>query len=428
MVTTDVASSNTATERLLVISADGHAGPLPAGFRPFVEARHVGRFDEYVAMIDAYDADLAQSMKAAQSSAEPKKRHPFMEMAEERNRLSGLWDPEVRVRDMDDEGIAAEIVFPQGSVPFAAYPALSDPRRPKIAFNADAELRNAGARIYNRWLADLCATNPGRHAGIAVVPIRDVPAAVAEVEWARAAGLQGGVSLPPISDDYPMYNDPVYEPFWAACEANGMPLNIHGGGNAPFYGSGPESIALILAESDFWSRRALAFLIFGGVFDRYPNLKVAITETRAAWVPSYVSMLDTIYHSPTTTMRSVLSKKPSDYFASNCFVGASFMSKQETDLRYETGVDKIMWGGDYPHIEGAWPWSRESLRKTFAGVPLDELKLMVGVNAARCYGLDVAALQKVAERIGPTAGELAVPLTEIPSPYNWAFREEGEWN
>ena len=123
-------------------------------------------------------------------------------------------------------------------------------------------------------MADLSAAHPGRHAGIAVVPIRDVQAAVVEVHWARDAGLAGGISLPPISlsGDYPMYNDPVYEPLWAACEATGMPLNIHGGGDTPFYGGGPESIALILAESDFWSRRALPFLIFGGVFDRYPDL------------------------------------------------------------------------------------------------------------------------------------------------------------
>jgi predicted TIM-barrel fold metal-dependent hydrolase len=279
-------------------------------------------------------------------------------------------------------------------------------------------------------LAALCTANPGRHAGIAVVPIRDVAAAVAEVEWASAAGLAGGISLPPISSsgDYLMYNDFVYEPFWAACQANEMPLNIHGGGDTPFYGGGAESIALILAESDFWSRRALPFLIFGGVFDRYPNLRVAITETRAGWVPSYFAMLDTIFHSATTNMSEVLSKSPSEYFASNCYVGASFMSKQESDLRHETGVSRLMWGADYPHIEGAWPWSRQSMRKTFAGVPTDELRLMVGENAARCYRLDIDALGKVADRIGPTPEELAVPLDEIPSPYNWAFREEGEWN
>jgi predicted TIM-barrel fold metal-dependent hydrolase len=420
MTATDISQ----TTRLMVVSADGHAGPLPPGYRPFVAAKHLGRFEEYLAMVEAYDAELAETL-AARAGED---RHPFTRMADERNRLSGLWDPDVRVRDMDAEGISGEVVFPQGAIPFARYPALSDPRRPRISFEPDAELRNAGPRIYNRWLAELCAANPGRHAGIAVVPIRDVDATVAEVRWARAAGLAGGISLPPISADYPMYNDAVYEPFWAACQDHDMPLNIHGGGDAPFYGSGPESIALILAESDFWSRRALAFLIFGGVFDRYPRLKVAITETRAGWVPSYCAMLDSIFHSHTTTMRHVLARSPSEYFASNCYVGASFMSQQEADLRYETGVDRIMWGADYPHIEGSWPWSGPSLRKTFAGVPTDELKLMIGENAVRCYGLDVDALRKVADRIGPTADELAVTLDEIPSPYNWAFRQEGDWN
>jgi predicted TIM-barrel fold metal-dependent hydrolase len=415
----------------MIVSADGHAGPPLGGYRPFVESRHVERFEEYAIMVDGYDAELAGSLAGAGGDEDQDgDRFPFTTMADERNRLSGLWDPDVRIRDLDADGIAAEVVFPQGSIPFARYPALSDPRRPRISFDPDTELRIAGPRIYNRWLAALCGANPGRHAGIAVVPIFDVAAAVAEVEWARQAGLAGGVSLPPISSSgsYPMYNDPVYEPFWAACQANEMPLNIHGGGDTPFYGDGPESIALILAESDFWSRRALLFLIFAGVFDRYPDLKVAITETRAGWVPSYFAMLDTIFHSATTTMRASLSRRPSEYFTSNCYLGASFMSKQEADLRHETGVSRIMWGADYPHIEGAWPWSRESLRMTFAGVPADEVRLMVGDNAARCYGLDVVALRGVADRIGPTLEELAAPLDGIPSPYNWAFRQEGDWN
>ena len=431
MTATDSSQASVTAERLMVVSADGHAGPLLPGYRPFVESKHIGRFDEYVAMVDAYDGELARTLApTARDATDTEDRYPFTTMAEERNRLSGLWDPDLRIRDMDTDGIAAEVVFPQGAIPFASYPALADPRRPRISFGADDEVRCAGARIYNRWLADLSAAHPGRHAGIAVVPIRDVPAAVAEVHWARDAGLAGGISLPPISlsGEYPMYNDAVYEPFWAACQDTEMPLNIHGGGDTPFYAGGPESIALILAESDFWSRRALPFLIFGGVFDRYPDLKVAITETRAGWVPSYFAMLDTIFHSHTTTMRHVLSKSPSEYFSSNCYVGASFMSKREADMRHQTGVDRIMWGADYPHIEGAWPWTRQSMRKTFEGVPSHELRLMVGENAARCYNLDTDMLQKVADRIGPTTAELAEPLDTIPSPYNWAFREEGDWN
>jgi predicted TIM-barrel fold metal-dependent hydrolase len=413
---------------LLVVSADGHAGPPLAGYRPYVESRLVERFDEYVAMVDAYDAELFEALARRRAHSGTKDTHPFTAMADERNRYAGLWDPDVRVRDMDADGISADVLFPQGAIPFAPYPALADPRRPRIDFATDPELLNAGPRIYNRWLADLCAANPGRHAGIAVVPIRDVTASVAEVEWARAAELRGGISLPPISTDYPMYNDPVYEPLWAACAASGATVNIHGGGGNPSYGTGPDSIALILAESDFWSRRSLAFLVFAGVFDRHPRLQVAVTETRAGWVPAYLDTLDSIFYSQVTTLRDVLARTPSEYFATSCYVGASFMSKREAEMRHDTGVDRIMWGVDYPHIEGAWPYTRESLRMTFADVPIEELRLMLGENAARCYSLDTGALQGVAARVGPTAAELSVPLDEIPSRYNWAFREIGDFS
>src|SRR6476619_270148 len=106
-------------------------------------------------------------------------------------------------------------------------------------------------------------------------------------------------------------------------------------------------------------------------------------------------MLDTIYNSPTTVMRETIAKAPSAYFASNVFVGASFMSSGEAAMRYEIGLDRIMWGADYPHIEGSWPYTRESLRKTFAGVPPHELRAMLGANAARCYTLDLGGLRDI---------------------------------
>ena len=116
---------------------------------------------------------------------------------------------------------------------------------------------------------------------------------------------------------------------------------------------------------------------------------------------------------------------PSETWARNCFLGSSFLRPSECALRYEIGVDKIMWGQDYPHAEGTYPYTTEALRNTFADVPIDEVAAMVGENAARFYGFDLDALAPIAARVGPTVDEIAVPLDEIPADaYSVAFTGE----
>jgi hypothetical protein len=81
------------------------------------------------------------------------------------------------------------------------------------------------------------------------------------------------------------------------------------------------------------------------------------------------------------------------------------------------GVEHIMWGSDFPHLEGCWPFSHEHLRLAFADVPTDEVAAMVGGNAARVYGFDLDALAPIAARVGPLVDEVARPLdsSDIPT-------------
>jgi hypothetical protein len=111
-----------------------------------------------------------------------------------------------------------------------------------------------------------------------------------------------------------------------------------------------------------------------------------------------------------------MSLKPSEYFARQCHLGASFLPPGECARRHEIGVDRIMWGSDYPHVEGSYPYSRELLRLTFAGVPEPEIEQMVAGNAARLYGFDLEQLAPIAARVGPKKSEIAVPLdlAELP--------------
>ena len=125
-----------------------------------------------------------------------------------------------------------------------------------------------------------------------------------------------------------------------------------------------------------------------------------------------------------------LSRKPSEYFATNCWIGASFMSHAEAEDRYAIGVERIMWGSDYPHAEGTWPWSTDSMRMTFQGVSEEEIRKMLGENAFNCYDLDRPALQNLAAKIGPHLKEVMTPLDTVPDggKLTWAFRATTGWS
>jgi hypothetical protein len=119
---------------------------------------------------------------------------------------------------------------------------------------------------------------------------------------------------------------------------------------------------------------------------------------------------------------SALSKLPSEYFHDNCFV-SSLLAAGEVRKRQEIGIDSLLWGNDFPHHEGTAPYTLETLRATFAGVPEDEIRQLTSLNAACAYDLDLAFLQTVADRIGPTPAQVAEPLRaeEVPDDPNFRW-------
>jgi predicted TIM-barrel fold metal-dependent hydrolase len=310
------------------------------------------------------------------------------------------------------------------------YPKSSLQAQPPAPDAGDLALRWAGIRAHNRWLADFCAAAPGRRAGIAQILLHDVEAAVDEVRWAAGAGLTGGVLLPgapPGTGLEPLFSS-VYEPLWAVCEELGVPVNHHSGSAVPPMGDTPEDNVVFLLEVTWWAHRALTHLIVSGALERHPDLQLVFTEQGTAWIPEELQRLDYFFGRMGgaggsqelewgSEVVGKLSLKPSEYWARQCHVGASFMRPTESPLRGQVGVDRIMWGNDYPHREASWPYSREALRLAFADVARDEVEAMVGGNAARLYGFDLAALAPIADRVGPSVKEIAEPIapSEIPA-------------
>jgi predicted TIM-barrel fold metal-dependent hydrolase len=392
------------SRRYTIISADCHGGAELHQYRDYLEGRHLSTFDEWAATYAVPFQDL-------------------MGPDADRN-----WHHERRLAELEADGIVAEVLFPNTIPPF--YPEPSLKVQPPAANAGDLELRWAGLRAHNRWLADFCAAAPGRRAGIAQVMLHDVDQAVKEVHWAAGAGLHGGILLPgapPGSGLAPLYS-PVYEPLWRACEETGLPVNHHSGSAVPPLPDQPIDKVIFMLEVTWWAHRALWHLIFGGVLERHPELQVVFTEQGTAWIPETLTTLDYFYRRMGRTegsqeqewglpVVSALSLPPSGYWARQCHVGASFIRPPEAQLRHAVGVDRIMWGSDYPHREGSHPYSRQALRASFSGVGCDEVQLMLAGNAARLYRFDLGFLGSIAASVGPTHEEVARPLVpgEVPA-------------
>jgi predicted TIM-barrel fold metal-dependent hydrolase len=171
----------------------------------------------------------------------------------------------------------------------------------------------------------------------------------------------------------------------------------------------------------------LTNLVVGGVLERHPELRLVFTEQGTAWVPEQLRVLDYFFdrmrnavgsqeHEWGAAVMSKLSLQPSEYWARQCHVGASFIRRSEVPFRDQVGVDRIMWGSDYPHKEASYPFSREAIQLSFHGVPRDEVEAMLGRNAARVYGFDYEALRALGREIGPLVASLDVPLTAADFP------------
>jgi predicted TIM-barrel fold metal-dependent hydrolase len=174
------------------------------------------------------------------------------------------------------------------------------------------------------------------------------------------------------------------------------------------------------------------------VFERHPGLKLVITEVAGSgsWWPWTMAELDSAYLDNYHQVKDAVPNRPSEYCATNVYIGASFIADFEAEQAVRDGyADRILWGRDYPHAEGVWNYredgvstTRLHMRYAFANLPAAETKAMVSDNGIRCYGLDGAALAQVATRIGaPTLEELAVPLDAKPDGYSRGFRTVGPW-
>jgi len=387
-------------EPYLLITADTHAGGSHAQYREYLDPQMREVFDEW--------------------------RGGYRNPAQEHYGVKKMknWDLGIRTGDQNSQGVVGEVVFPNTVPPFFRKSIVTtQPPKPE-----DYSRCLAGIRAHNRWLADFCAEDPVRRAGVGLILPNDLDEAIRDIEFIAKAGLRGGVLLPLIPPDC-TWLKPLYDPSWdrlfAAIQDHDLVMNQHSGQGSPDYGSGPVAEALWISEVTFYCQAGYRHLIMSGAFEKFPRLKYILTESGCSWVPDMLAGLDRIHYGIKAgaigemnykDMEWVLKEPPSFYAKRNCFYGASFPSVADLNGIERIGTDKVLWGNDYPHYEGTFPYNLESLRLTFSGLSEEVRRKVLGLNAAELYRFDLEKLLPLARQFGPTPAQVNTPLSREDIP------------
>ena len=281
----------------------------------------------------------------------------------------GGYDPKARLAEMDADQVDAQVFYPT--------PRLSH----SLFANTDTEFHLALIRAYNDWLAEFCSEDTSRLGGIMLLPNRGVEGAVAEFERMMThPGIKGAlIGCWPHGDlELTTEDDAI---FALASEAN-VPLHIHVGLVNEMPGAHKAKLPGDVRLYDAPTR--LLQLLWGGVFERFPDLVTAFVETDIGWVPYLKEQLDDRWYRLRLYEQMDMPQPPSFYFERNIYF-TFITDAYGIRNRHDIGVERIMWSSDYPHLPGNWPTSWRTLNASFSGVPPEERHLIVAGNAQRLY-------------------------------------------
>jgi predicted TIM-barrel fold metal-dependent hydrolase len=300
-----------------------------------------------------------------------------------------LSEPELRLKDQDRDGVQAEVIY--GIL--GSSTRMGDPE-------AAAEM----IRIYNDWLADFCETHPDRFAGLACIPSSPIDAGISEVTRVVKRGAVRGLDVAN-SPDMPMLYDPYWNPLWDAIDDSGLPLHFHTvGGRMPdairktLWGSAwgekvegqidfrvaRAGFAVHISGFQMYMSTILMSMIYGGVLERHPRMRVVIGEGGIGWIPYVLDHMDLEWEDQFHDLG--LSMKPSEYWRRQC--KATYQSDRiGIKLLDELGEDNVMWGSDFPHPDGVWPDSSEVIARELGHLPAATRRKVTCSNAGKLYGL-----------------------------------------
>jgi predicted TIM-barrel fold metal-dependent hydrolase len=309
---------------------------------------------------------------------DPSEYNEFQKATNYDDGIPGGWEAAPRLKDMALDGVEAEVIYT--TLGFRLFGLLDEPFQRELF------------RVYNDWLAELCSYDPNHLLGLSLIPLLDVEQGVKELRRCAKAGLRGALIMcsPPEGQSYA---DATYDPFWAEAQALHMPLSLHlgtGHGRESRYDTNLFLRAMTIPHE---VQRTFATLVFGGVLERFPDLKFVSAENDIGWISHFLARADLTFHKLGslrlgTSHGTALKLLPSEYFRRQVY--ATFIDDavgvRNADL---FGADNYMWSSDYPHLMATWPRSREAVARNFQGMSEVVKWKIVRENAAKLYNIDL---------------------------------------
>ncbi len=302
----------------------------------------------------------------------------------------GAYVPEAKLKDMDADGVFADVIFPTCGLHVYSIP--------------DGELLSAVCRAYNDYVAEFCAGHLDRIRGIAMINLDDIEEGTRELRRAAKLGTAGAMIPVYPPEDRP-YDSAIYDPFWAAAQELGIPLSLHiGTVRKVIQTVGRSAQDAVRVDDGLRSpvesssrthlvQLSVARMIYSGVFHRFPGLRVGVVEFESGWLPYFLQAMD--FNHTQRARKEGSYFLPRDVMPSSVFHANMFVSFQEDEIgircRDLIGVDNMVWGSDYPHQESTFPRSRQILDELFEGVPDVEREKITSSNAAKLYGFALPA-------------------------------------
>ena len=373
-----------------VVDSDAHVIPPPDFWAEYLPERYRAQAPRIERRDDAdYVVFEGKSKKYnALTAAGGKRPEDFRKEGRVDDARVGGWMPYARLEDMDADGVDAAVLY--GGGPLGT---------------ADPELFLASFEAYNRWLADFCKAAPDRLAGIAYLPMHDVDFAIDLMRRMAKLGMRGvnipafpqsreslsntpasGVQMLALTGDpngERQYRDPEFYPFWEAAIELGMSVSIHLGARSARFNESEHFLPDMLMTK-FAMAEPMAIMIFGGVFERYPDLKFALVESGVGWMPFAAQYMDSVWGRHRHWTKNTLPHPPSYYMDRNVY--GSFIFDRVGVLQHDLpGGRNIMWSTDYPHSESSYPHSMKNLEETFRGIPEEHTKLITCERAKKLY-------------------------------------------
>jgi len=369
-----------------IISVDDHVIEHPRVWLDRVPSKFGDAIPRIERMEDGNDWWIYEGKKAgnfALNAVAGKPREEFgLEPRTYDDMRPGCHDIHERVKDMDIEGVWAEVAFP--NMPGFAGRVFEE--------STDMELALACTRAYNDWILDeWCAAVPGRQIPVVILPYWDIDASVKELQRTAEKGARTYSFLElPHMRGFPSYHTDHWDPLLAATQEANMAISVHFGSTGasdmipPEGGHGGGVNINRITVMGLNSAFAMTQMLTSKMFLKFPKLRFALSEGGIGWMPYLLERIDYVWDRHRWYNDINREIPPSELFKDHIF-GCFIYDDAGIEARHRIGVDQIMFESDYPHSDSNWPHTRKMLAASLTDVPDDEARKIVELNARRVY-------------------------------------------